>query len=301
MNWLIVIIVAYFLLAVSALGDKYLLTGPPNPKSYSFYVGILGILILVLVPFVGFSIPSPYQVFLALAAGMVLILANFCYFTALEHFELSRIAPAIGGILPLFTFGFVFFFAGGKRILGWAELTAFILLILGSVFITFRKEKAISFKSLQLSALAAFLFALTFILTKYVYLEQSFWQGFFWMRIGGFLTALCFLLTPEIKREIFEKKFTFQKKTGLIFLANQAVGASAFLLQNWAIALIPLTFLPFINALEGTKYIFLLIFGILFSWKLPAILKEEISPKVILQKIIAILLIGAGLIILALK
>ena len=301
MSWLAIVILAYFLLAVSALGDKYILAGPPNSKSYSFYVGILGILILVLIPFVGFSAPSLPQIFMALAAGIVLILANFCYFTALEHFELSRVAPAIGGILPLFTFGFVYLFAGGKENLGWDELIAFILLILGSIFITFKKEKIISLKSLRLSALAAFLFAGTFILTKYVYLSQPFWSGFFWMRIGGFLAALCFLFSREIKDEIFRKKFSFGKKTGAIFLANQAVGAGAFLLQNWAIALVPLSFLPFVNALEGTKYAFLLIFATLFSLKFPAIFKEEISRRVILQKIISVLLIATGLTILTLK
>jgi len=51
--------------------------------------------------------------------------------------------------------------------------------------------------------------------------------------------------------------------------------------------------------LEGTKYVFLLIFTILLSLKLPQILKEEISRKILFQKIIAILLIGLGLSLIA--
>ena len=86
----------------------------------------------------------------------------------------------------------------------------------------------------------------------------------------------------------------------LIFLFNQGIGAGAFILQNWAIALVPLGFLAFINALEGTKYLFLLIFTILLALKFPKILKEEISKKILFQKIIAILLIGGGLVLLAL-
>jgi len=54
MPWLTLIILAYFLFAIVALGDKYLLKGPPNPKIYTFYVGVLGILALFLIPFVGF-------------------------------------------------------------------------------------------------------------------------------------------------------------------------------------------------------------------------------------------------------
>lgn len=301
MLWLIIVILAYFLLAISTLGDEYLLNGPPNPKNYSFYVGILGVLVLLLIPFVGFSTPSLFYLILSLLAGSFLILASFCYYTALEHFEVSRVAPAIGGFLPLFTFGFVFFISGEKTILTLGEIIAFILLVLGSIFIAFEKQKSISLKSLKITALAAFLFAITFILTKYVYINQPFWTGFMWMRIGGFLTAICFIFSKAVRDEIFKRKPTFQKKTGAVFLGNQVVGASAFLLQNWAIALVPLSFLPFINALESIKYIFILIFTILLSIKFPQILKEEISKRVLFQKIFAILLIIGGLVLVALK
>ena len=301
MLWLIIIISAYFLLAISTLGDEYLLNGPPNPKNYSFYVGILGVFVLLLIPFVGFSIPNLFQIILSLLAGSFLIIASFCYYTALEHFEVSRVAPAIGGFLPLFTFGFVYFISGEKESLMLPQIIAFILLILGSIFVAFEKQKSISLKSLKITVLAAFLFAITFILTKYVYINQPFWSGFMWMRIGGVLTALFFLFSKGVRDEIFRRKSTFQKKTGVVFLGNQVVGASAFLLQNWAIALVPLSFLPFINALEGTKYIFVLIFSILLSVKLPQFLKEKISKGIIIQKIVAILLIIGGLILLAIK
>ena len=112
MLWLIVIIVAYFLFAIVALGDKYLLAGPPNPKSYSFYVGVLGGLVLVLIPFVGFSIPAFYQVLFCFLAGAMFIFALLGMFEGLEKFEASRIIPAVGGILPLFTFLLVYFFSG---------------------------------------------------------------------------------------------------------------------------------------------------------------------------------------------
>jgi drug/metabolite transporter (DMT)-like permease len=68
------------------------------------------------------------------------------------------------------------------------------------------------------------------------------------------------------------------------------LGAGAFVLQNWGISLVPLTSLVFINALQGTQYLFLLILTTIFS-----------SEKIILQKIIAVLLICAGLAFLAIK
>jgi len=301
MLWLIITILAYFLFALVALGDKYLLSGPPNPKSYSFYVGILGILSLVLIPFVDFSVPETPQVILALIAGGIFIFALFGLYTGLENFEASRIVPAIGGLLPIFTFTLVFLFFSREESLSFQEIITFVLLILGSVFITLEKGKRITLKSFQISALTAFLFAIAFVLTKYVYSVQSFWSGFILMRIGGFFTALCFIFTKEMKEEIFKRKITFRRKTGAIFLFNQAVGAGAFVLQNWAIALAGLTYLAVINALQGIQYVFLLILTILFSLKSPKILKEKLSKEIIIQKIIAILLIGGGLTLLAFK
>jgi drug/metabolite transporter (DMT)-like permease len=305
MLWLIIAISAYFLFAIVVLGDKYLLSGLPNPKSYSFYVGVLGILVLFLIPFVGFSIPEISQILLSLLAGAVFIFALFGLYTGLENFEASRIVPAIGGLLPLFTFGLVYLFSCGKEVLTFGDLPAFILLIFGSCLITFKKGKSITSKSLKLSVITALLFALAFVLAKFVYLSQPFWSGFIWMRIGGFLAAICFIFTREVKKEIFERKFTFQKKTGTFFLLNQTMAAGAFILQNWAIALAPLGFLAFINALEGTKYVFLLIFTTSLSlaqplWVKKVGLKEEISRKILFQKIMAILLIGGGLALLAL-
>jgi len=53
MLWIFIIITAYLIFAINALIDNYLLLGPPNPKSYAFYIGTLGIIALVLIPFVG--------------------------------------------------------------------------------------------------------------------------------------------------------------------------------------------------------------------------------------------------------
>jgi len=262
MPWLLVAILAYFFSAVVALVDKYLLKGPiPSPKVYTFYVGILGILTLGLIPFVNFLIPEAWQIFLSLTAGALFIYALFWFFKALSLFEVSRVVPAIGGLTPLFVFGLTSLF--GERIFGLEEGIAFILLITGSIFITFEKEKSITLKSLQISAMAAFLFSLAFVLAKFVYLAQPFWSGFILMRIGGFLIALFFLLFKEVKEELFEKRVSLKKKTAAIFFLNQGFGAGSVILQNWAIALVPFGFLAFINALEGTKYLFVLIFTIL--------------------------------------
>ena len=302
MLWLTVAISAYLILAIVFLVDKYLLAGPiPNPKVYAFFVGLLGIFVLILLPFVDFKIPAIEQIFLSLSAGIIFIWALFWFYRGLQLFEASRIVPAIGGLVPIFTFLLVYISSFGKEILSFWEGTAFLLLILGSVIITLEKEKFINLPSLKISFLAAFLFSLSFVMSKYVYLAQPFWSGYIWIRIGGFLMALVFLFLPEVRRELLKTKTNLPKKTAAIFLGNQAGGAGANVLQNWAIALAPLAYVAIVNALQGVQYAFLLIFTIFLSLKLPQILKEEISKEILLQKLLAILCIGGGLTILAIQ
>ena len=299
MFWLIIIILAYFLFALVSLGDKYILSGPPNPKIYVFYGGVLGILVLVLIPFVGFFVPGILQMILCLLAGVIFVFASLCLFFGLERFEASRIIPAIGGFLPLFSLALIYLFSGGKEALGLKEILAFIPLVLGSVLVTYNPSKKVSFDSLRISVIAAFLFALSFILTKYVYLILPFWVGFIWIRIGAFMTALLFIFSKEVRREIFSGASAFSKKTGIFFILNQGVGAGAFIMQNWAIALVGLVYLPIINALQGLQYAFLFVLATLISFKFPKALEEKISRKIIFQKLLAILFIGFGLAFLA--
>jgi len=297
MLWVFIIVSAYLILAINSLVDNYLLLGPPNPKSYAFYVGTLGIIALILIPFVGFSVPPVSQIFISLLAGIISVLALYFFYVGLEYFEPSRIVAAIGGLLPLFTFILVSIYSGRLIFSGGKEILAFSLLILGSFLITFEKKKRISLNSFRISLIAAFLFALGFVLMKNVYLNQPFWSGFMWMRIGGFLTGICFLFTKEVRKEIFGRKSTFTKKTGVIFLFNQSIGAGAFILQNLAIALAGMNYLPFINALQGIQYVFLFLLIFFLTKKFPKISEERFNKEIIIQKIISICLICLGLIV----
>lgn len=305
MSWLIVSISAYLILAVVFLVDRYLLTGPiPSPKVYAFFVGTLGILVLILIPFVNFAIPGIDQVILSLLAGIFFIYALSWFFKALSLFESSRIVPAIGGFLPFFTFLLVYLFSGGKETLNLWGFLAFLLLVFGSVLMTYEKTKKVSLESLKISLITAFFLALSFVLAKYVYLGQPFWSGYIWIRIGSALMAIAFLFTSEVRNGLFKAKANFKKKTAVILFFNQAAGAGSNILQNWAFALAPIAYLAVINALQGIQYVFLLIFVVLLSsiwpiWAKKTGLKEEISKQVIFQKLFAVLLIAAGLAILA--
>ena len=308
--WIIVAVIAYFLFAVAALGDKYLLSGPlPSPKTYAFYVGVLGGGAAVLLFVFGFvAIPETPILLLGLLAGIMRTLFLFALFRALQLFEASRIIPALGGILPIFLLLFVFFFAGDTTIFLPKNFLAFLLLVAGAVGISFVRDRRVTLQSIALAALAAFLGALSFFFSKFIYDAQPFLSGLAWLLAGAFLMSLVFLAFGEVRKEvsrIFQshKKPTpsSSKKFPLwIFLGNQAAGTSAALLQNFAIALVPLGLLSFVSAIGGVQYLFLFVFAVFLSRRFPSVLKEEVSRSVILQKVISILLIAIGLALLAL-
>ena len=306
MLWLIIAVLAYLLFAFVSLGDKYLLKGAPEPKTYTFYVGVFSSFALILIPFVGFSVPGFVEILFCLLAGILLMIGVFATYEGLERFEASRIIPAMGGFVPVFTLAFTYLFSRGQAVLGIKEIIAFVLLVLGSILISYSPAKKLPFNSLKISAIAALFFSLGFVLSKYVYLMLDFWTGFIWIRIGAFLTALSFIVFKKSRREIFSAVPIFNKKTKVFFVFNQVIGSGAFILQNWAVALAGIVYLPIINALQGIQYVFLFIIVIFLSLGLPSWsrktgLKEKISKKIVFQKITAILFIGAGLIILALK
>lgn len=301
MSWLAVTIFAYFILAIIFLVDKYILVSSAiNPKMYAFYVGLLGAASLLLVPFFGLYIPETKGLVLALLAGAVFVYALSWFYKTLRVFEASRAVPAIGGLTPIFTFFLIYIISCGQEALSFSEMAAFILLIFGSVFISIRKDKLFTIESFKYSVVSAFLLSLSLVFAKYAYLEQTFWNGFIWRALGGTLVAIMFyLLSPEIRENAFKRGGRMSKKITVIFLSNQAGGALASVLQNWALFLAPLAYAPMIQALNGVQYAFILLFVIILSLKLPRLLKEEISGGALLQKVTAILLIGTGLYVLA--
>ncbi|MDO8559068.1 MAG: DMT family transporter [bacterium] len=298
--WLLIAVLAYFIFAVVFLVDKWLLAGPiPNHRIYSFYVGILGVAVVLLIPFVNFRILEPSYLFLAFASGASFVLGILWFFKGLKLYEPSRIVPAVGGISPIFTFLLVYIFSGGKELFNLSETTSFLLIIFGSVLITHEIGKKISWKSLRISAVSAFFFALSFVFAKYIYAAHPFLLGLIWIRLGGVLMALILLFDSQLRKNLFKERIVPQRKIAAIFFLSQAGGAAAGILQNWAIALAPLVYVAFVSALQGAQYGFLLILAIFLSLKFPAILKEEISGRTLFQKIAAILLISVGLAILA--
>jgi hypothetical protein len=63
---------------------------------------------------------------------------------------------------------------------------------------------------------------------------------------------------------------------------------------------VPFGLFPFVNAMAGIEYLFLFMFTLVFARWFPGAFREQVSHSIIAQKVISIILVSAGLLLLAL-
>ena len=288
MTWLLIAILGYLFAAVGSLFDRYLLVGPmPQPKVYVFYVSLAGFLIaFLLLPF-GLDVKG--VLFLGLMAGLIRIVAVLFLSQSIMESEVSRVIPLVGGLLPIFSF---FLFLPQGKNLELLQLIAFIFLVTGSVFISLKKT-SFFLKDWKNPVIASLLFAVSYFLTKMLFLKTDFISAIFLVLMGGAIFGFL-LFFGKIRKDIVSQKVNIN--TSKAFLSSQMFGGLGYASVYYALFLAQLSEVPLINALEGIKYVFLLFFVLLLSRSYPGFLKERFSW----QKLIAVLLIGAGIALLVL-
>ena len=297
MLWILVITLAYLCFALASLGDRIILSGPSQPHSYTFFVGILSAAVILLIPFVGISVPQGILWLWIILAALFNILGIYTMFSALNVFDVSKIIPTIGALQPIFVVIFSFLILG-EDAMESRQIFAFVILLLGSVLISIEKNYRVTRRSLKLSFFAALFFSLEMIFAKIVYLDLAFSDGFIWMKIFGLVFVMSFLFNKTFRRDIFKVDQKLDKKNSIIFFLGQGFGGLANILQGWAISLVPLAYLGIMNAMKGLQYVFLFIFALIISAVFPKLLNEKTSKTIIIQRIIAIILIVIGLLVL---
>lgn len=297
-TYLLPAVSAYFLLALAGLIDKVLLkTVIVSPRAYAFFVGILGILALVFLPF-GVGWPTQVRFLLAaLLSGAVSVYALWAFYSALKDFEPSRVITAVGALTPVatLTLSVIIF----SESLSQPQFIAASLLVLGGVLVSARANirEPYTVALFRHAVLAAGLFAVSFALLRFVFLNETFITGLFWSRMGSVLGAVSFVLIPENLRRIYWAAKKASPKASLPFLANQVFGGTGALLQTLSIALGSPTL---VAALQGVQYAFLLVFEFLLTRRFPEI-GEKFTAHEMLDKIVAVLVVGAGLYLLSIS
>ena len=296
-SWIFFAALAYFLMAASQLVDKgFLQVVFKESKAYVFLVGAIGILALLLLPF-GIASLSLSLLITALIGGALFILALIPFLSALQSDDASRVIPLLGALIPIGTLvgETIFLDAALSRL----DLLGFSLLVVGAVVLTLTKSNSPRRSRLAVikAITAAFIFAASFVITKFVFNSTDFISGFFYMRLGGIIVAIGLFFLPSVRKDIF-LFFTKNKlRTKIGYFANQGLAGTGFILQNIAITMASVSL---VNALQGIQYVFIIIFvGIAAKFN-PKLLGETITRGIIIEKMTAILIIIAGIAAIAL-
>ncbi|MBX2866650.1 hypothetical protein KTR10_01690 [Candidatus Kaiserbacteria bacterium] len=310
MVWILLATVAQFLNAVVAILDKYIVTEKsalPKPFVYAFYSCLVsGAWILVyafgalplasleglyIPSFAAVENPSLTVVAFSFLAAYTFFFALVSLYSALKAGEASDVMPVAGAVSAIASFGLGYQFLGQS--LSPNFVFGIILLIIG-MFLVVRKRltKSVAFSSLH----AGVFFALHFVTMKGLFLETTFDNAFFWSRIGFVLFALTLLLVPSYFRMIFDQTKTSRPQTGFLIIFNKILAGIAGILILRAT---DLGEVAVVQALDGLKFVFILLIAIVVGQKLPSACREDsCRRREIIQKALFVAIISFGYLIL---
>jgi drug/metabolite transporter (DMT)-like permease len=307
MGWLAFSTIAYFIIALEVILDKFLLSSKriSHPVIYAFYSGILSSFALVfLFPF-GWHMIGFLYLISAIAAGIIFAYGILALFYSIEKGEASRVTTVVGAVVP--TVAYFLSLVILREILPGAKIMGVAALIAGGILISLelgKKRKRIFFPGFYEAILAGVLLALAYTLFKKFYGGDNFINVFIWTRLGVFIGALSFLFFPGWRRAIFNSLSKFKrpsgnhKTSGLLFVFTKCLGGVGSIILQYAFSLGSVTI---INALISIEYTFVFLLGIGFTFWRPEIFSEKIDKKSLLQKIAAIIIVAAGVMLVSLK
>lgn len=295
--WFWVAVAGHLLNAVAFIIDKTLLSKAlKNSLTYAVLIGVLPTVVVFGIPWVQ-AWPSSVISWLAVVIyGSVFVFALWGFFEALKRAETSRIVPIIGSLVPLFTLLGSMIFIG--ETLGLREYSGLALLIIATWILTHKKgTSVVSFNVVGLCALSALLFAVSSVAGKYAYEREEFLGVFISSRLVGVLVSLSlFTIVTSARREAWAvlrggAGMQGSKVAGLA-LFGQGMGATGFLLINYALSLGSATF---VNALQAVQYAAIVLIAWFGGKSLNKFLKEDRTPAIMLEKGLAILILAIGL------
>lgn len=296
MLWILIALIAPAAWAIGNHIDKYLIDtqhdsgGIPQLLLYSAFIGLPALILIgVFQPNVLHI--SAWHGAILIANGMLYVLGLIPYFYALEQEEASV-------VIPLFQLTAVFSYLLGLIVLdeqlGWQQISASLLIIFGSVFVTLEtdpKRLKVRFSVFLWMLLASFLNALNWLLFKVVAIEEAFWRTSFWEYVGFVLVAIGLLTIPRY-RQTFVRAIHIKSPRVLGFVTlNELLGLVAKTATNFASLLAPLAL---VSVLNGLQPLFVFLLGILLTLYVPTYSKEQLDRDNVFRKIVAMIIMVIG-------
>lgn len=293
MEWLTLSLVATALWAASNTIDKVVLS--EYIERPIFCVAISGFLGLMLAIIVSLSfhvqIVVPLLFILCLIEGAIYISALLFYFKALSIEEVTRITPVLQTI-PLFTLFLSSIFL--NEILRSIQYVGIAFIVIGAFLVSFKKRGngILKFnKAFWLTLLSCLLFGISWVLSKYILNSISYWNLFFWSRIGGFLAVSCLLfVVPSYRKLTYHLKEIPKKSFGLLG-GSEIINLIALFVATIALSKGKASI---VSTITSSQPLFVLLYAFLLTHYLPKTFKIEVEKTTLGVKLVASILIIVG-------
>jgi drug/metabolite transporter (DMT)-like permease len=237
------------------------------------------------------SVPAA-SAFLLVVGGLANITGVILYLYAMHTDEVSVVAPLFQ-LSPLFSLTLGYFFLG--ETLTRYQMLGFATVFIGAVLVSLDLEHRVprlKWKPFVFMVLATMLLSINGAIFKYVALEEAFWPSMFWEYFALIIAGIILLGGVKRYRRQFFDAFKKDKWPIISFnVLNEITGAVGYLLISYASLLVPIAI---VSVISGTQPLFLFLFGALFTLFFPKIATEDLSRKVIVQKLSSAVVIFIG-------
>jgi len=295
MSWILIAILSHVSWAFGNIGDKFIVSNKvKNPYIYNIWIFMIGIVGVILIPFVDFHMPTSRQLLWVLLAAIMEYASAFPYIKAMQLEDVTKINIWYV-LIPLFCF--LLAYLGRGETLSGNQFIAFGLLILGTILasIKFSKNLIKFSKAFWLMVLSCLGWALYATIVRYLSLEMAFLNIFIFTHIFGFIFGVIFLFFRKIRDASRIEMKNINLKTGALIFCIAQMGIMGTLLNTWALSLGKVAL---VYSMEGFQTIFVFILTILFAIFTKINLHEELDIKNLLLKISAIIINFCGIVML---
>ena len=298
MPWLIFALSGPVLWAVSTHIDKYLVERYFRRGSIAVllvFTALMGFLFLPAIRlYQPVAVPSLPDLLTIAGAGVLYMGAMFFYLQALRSEEASVIAVYFQAT-PLFGYALGYLVLGetlsSRQMLGGSLIVASVaLLSYGG------RRRTVRFNA-RTSALmlgCALSSAVSSVAFKLFAIQDEFWTTTFWTYFGEAAVGAVILSIGRYRREFLA--VLRASPVGLLATngANEAINLAGGVAARYALLLAPL---GLVQAVTSTTALFVFVFGAALSALTPALARDELSARALLQKGACVTLAAIGAIL----
>jgi drug/metabolite transporter (DMT)-like permease len=297
--WLIYAFSGPILWALSTHIDKYLVERYFKQGSVAVLMVFTAIIGALALPIIWFFQPGVValdlqSIVVIAVSGILYMGAIYFYLQALQTEEASTLAPFFqaAGV-----FGMILgYFVLGEKI-SRSQIIGVLLIIAGSVLLALRFGQSTSHVKTHLVLLmlaCALAIALSSLIFKFFAVRDEFWTTIFWNFAGQALFGVILMLIAENRQQFMKMMHANAGAVLSVNVANEVINLGGNLGVRYTLLLAPL---GIVQAISSTTSFFVLFFGVALSLFFPKLGREEIGIASLMQKIIAITFVVAGVLL----